>query len=55
METTIENGQVVQTTTVDLESFVQRKQDEIQMLQQQIALTTERLNNVLAELSNLIK
>lgn len=57
METKIENGQVVQvqTITTDLERFIETKQREVEMLQDQIKMSTDRLNTVLAELSSLIQ
>lgn len=55
--TTIENGQVVETkvVTTDLERFIDRKQAEVKDLQDQIEMFTTRLNSVLAELSKLIQ
>lgn len=56
MATIIQNGQVVQTrtTTTDLTTFIERKQTEVSDLQQQLKITTDRLNEVLVELESLL-
>ncbi len=53
-DTTLQNGQVVTTTTQDLATFVAQKQQELDMLTQQITLLSARQQQILTDLQALI-
>lgn len=54
MEQTIENGQVVQTTTIDLATFIQQKTEEINMALMEKTNIEQRLANLANELNSLL-
>jgi len=54
MEQTIENGQVVQTTTIDLATFIQQKTEEINMALMEKTNIEQRLANLADELNSLL-
>lgn len=54
MEQTLENGQVVQTITIDLADFVARKQEELQMISIQMNNLINQQSSILSELQSLI-
>lgn len=52
--TTLQNGQVVVTTAVDLSQFISAKQAELSTITYQITQLTERQSNILDELQALL-
>jgi hypothetical protein len=54
MEQTIENGQVVQTTTIDLATFIQQKTEEINMALMEKTNIEQRLANLVEALNDLL-
>ena len=51
----IVNGQVQQTTSVPLETYLQRKKDELERLSQQVTSLTIRQTKIIAELEGLVE
>jgi hypothetical protein len=51
---TIVNGKVVQTTEIDLATYIQRKRGELEMLGSQISMLKTRQEDVITELESLI-
>lgn len=54
MEQILENGQVVQTTTIDLATFVAQKTEEINMALMEKGYIELRLQNLISELNSLL-
>lgn len=55
MEIKIDGDKVIQTTTINLNNYIAKKQSEIQGLQEQISFLSTRLQNVINELSSLLE
>ena len=54
MEQELIDGQVVQTITIDLPSFVEQKQQELQMISMEMTNLVTRQTSILDELQALI-
>jgi hypothetical protein len=52
---TIVNGKVVQTTEIDLATYIQRKRGELEMLDSQISMLKTRQEEVITELESIIQ
>ena len=54
METILQDGNVLQTTTISLVDFVAQKQEEIKILQQQMDFLTQKMTAIVDDLSKLV-
>lgn len=52
---TLENNQVVVKNRIDLQTYVTREQQRIEMLQRQVNMTMTQLNEAITRLNNLLK